>query len=212
MITATFAEALAAFAVTSFVIELTPGPNMAWLAIVSISEGRRSGYAAVAGVALGLSVIGIAAALGLAALIAASPVLFQTLRWGGVAYLLWLAWDGWKDADAVEDQRPYGLDLRLYFQRGLITNLLNPKAALFYVAVLPSFTTQTGPVLNETLALSAVYVSVATGIHFGLVSLAAQARRILDSPTRRKALRRGLSLLLAVIALWFAWSSAGVQI
>ena len=76
--------AIAGFALTSMLIELTPGPNMAYLAVVSATQGRRPGFAAVAGVALGLSIVGLAAALGLAALIGASPVLYQALRWGGV--------------------------------------------------------------------------------------------------------------------------------
>ncbi|MGL5010530.1 MAG: LysE family translocator, partial [Paracoccaceae bacterium] len=83
--------AITAFTVAAVAIELTPGPNMVWLAIVAATDGRRAGYAAVAGVALGLAVIGVAAAYGLAALVAGSPVAYQVLRWAGVAYLLWLA-------------------------------------------------------------------------------------------------------------------------
>ncbi len=82
---------LAAFAVTSLIIELTPGPNMAYLALIAATEGRRPGYAAVAGVALGLGALGLAAAVGLSALIAEAPVVYQAIRWAGVAYLLWLA-------------------------------------------------------------------------------------------------------------------------
>ena len=200
-------EALAAFVLTSTVIELTPGPNMAWLAIVAASEGRRPGYAAVAGVAIGLAVVGIAAALGLAAAITASPVLYQGLRWGGVLYLLWLAWDGWRDGDDGVDHMPAGARLRRYFRRGLITNLLNPKAAVFYIAVLPGFTNPGGTVLVETITLSLVYVAVATAIHAAIVTLAGLARRILDDPRRSRIVRRVLSALLACIALWFAWAT-----
>lgn len=201
-------EALAAFVLTATVIELTPGPNMAWLAIVAASEGRRPGYAAVAGVATGLAVVGVAAALGLAAAITASPVLYQVLRWGGVVYLLWLAWDGWRDGgDGVEEHMPAGARLRRYFRRGLITNLLNPKAAIFYIAVLPGFTNPHGTVLVETITLSLVYVAVATAIHAGIVTLAGLARRILDDPRRSRIVRRVLSALLACIALWFGWAT-----
>ena len=86
---------LLAFALTCFVIEITPGPNMAYLAALSLSQGVRAGIAAVAGIALGLSVYGVAASLGLSAVIDNSAFLYETLRWGGVAYLLWLAWDAW---------------------------------------------------------------------------------------------------------------------
>ncbi|MCB2134915.1 MAG: LysE family translocator [Rhodobacteraceae bacterium] len=201
------AEAVAAFVLTSAVIEMTPGPNMAYLAVVAAAEGRRPGYAAVAGVALGLAVVGLAAALGLAAIVSASPVLYQTLRWGGVTYLLWLAWEGWRGAEEAVEHAPLGSSLGRYFRRGLITNLLNPKAAVFYVAVLPEFVDPAGPVMTATVALSLIYVSVATAIHAAIVTLAGFARQFLEDPYRSMIARRALSLALAGIAVWFAWKT-----
>jgi threonine/homoserine/homoserine lactone efflux protein len=200
---------LAAFTLTSTVIELTPGPNMAYLAVVAASEGRLRGYAAVAGVALGLALVGIAAALGLTAAIAASPLLFQGLRWGGVLYLLWLAWEAWRLADDLgpEEIEP---GLGRYFRRGLITNVLNPKAAVFYVAVLPTFLDPVAPGLEGTLTLSMIYVAVATAIHGLIVTLAGAARSVLEDPGRSRVLRRVLAAALAAIALWFAWKTRGL--
>ncbi len=200
-------ESLAAFILTSAVIELTPGPNMAWLAIVAATEGRRPGYAAVAGVALGLSMVGIAAALGVAAAVKASPLLYQALRWGGVCYLLWLAWDGWRDSADGVGGMPFGARMWRYFRRGLITNLLNPKAAVVYIAVLPAFVDPAGRVLTETTTLSMIYVAVATAIHAAIVTLAGLARHILDDPRRSRIVRRILAALLALIAIWFAWAT-----
>lgn len=200
-------DTLAAFILTSAVIELTPGPNMAWLAIVAATEGRRPGYAAVAGVALGLGIVGVAAALGVAAAVTASPFLYETLRWGGVFYLLWLARDGWRDSGDGVGGMPFGARMWRYFRRGLITNLLNPKAAIFYIAVLPAFVDPTAEVLTETITLSMVYVVAATLIHAGIVTLAGLARHILDDPRRSRIVRRVLSALLALIALWFAWAT-----
>ena len=68
---------------------------MGYLAALSLSRGVRAGFAAVGGIALGLSIYGVAAVFGLSALIEESPALYQTLRWGGVAYLLYLAWEAW---------------------------------------------------------------------------------------------------------------------
>lgn len=198
---------LPAFVLTATLIELTPGPNMAWLALVAATEGRRPGYAAVAGVALGLALIGIAAAFGLAALIAATPALYQALRWGGVLYLLWLAWDGWREAGDGAGNGASGITLARAFRRGLVTNLLNPKAAIFYVAVLPGFTDPGAPVLGETLTLTAAYVAVATLIHAGIVTLAGSANALLGDPGRSRVVRRVLSGALALVALWFFWSS-----
>ena len=150
---------------TCAIIEITPGPNMAYLAALSLSRGWRIGLAAVAGVALGLSVYGIAAALGVAAIIESSTLLYQALRWGGVIYLLWLAFNAWSSADDVASEGKPGHDhtRASAFRRGLITNLLNPKAEVFYVAVLPEFLDPSaGRIAIQTLTLSAIYVAIAT--------------------------------------------------
>ena len=87
------------FLVTTLLIELTPGPNMAWLALTSASEGKRSGFAAVAGITLGLALLATASAIGLAELATRSPAIFSLLRYAGVAYLLLLAWKTWAGKD-----------------------------------------------------------------------------------------------------------------
>ena len=196
-----------AFALTALIIEITPGPNMTYLAALSLSSGMRTGFAAVAGIAIGLATYGIVAALGLAAIIDSSPLLYGLLRWGGVAYLLWLAWETWSseretspDATAGPDGEPW-----IAFRRGLVTNLLNPKAAVFYIAVLPEFIRSgADTVMSQTLALSAVYVTVATIIHSGIVALAGSLQSKIATPDNRRTVRRLLALALVVIAIWFA--------
>jgi threonine/homoserine/homoserine lactone efflux protein len=199
---------LLAFAATVLVIEATPGPNMGWLAIVSASEGRKAGLAAVAGIGLGLLLIGIAAAVGLGALVLASPWLFHALRFVGAAYLLWLAYDAWRDAgvtsaSAIDTAAPH---FGLYFRRGLIVNLLNPKAAVFYIVILPGFTDSASPVAPQIAALTIVYVLLATLVHAGLVAFAANARHFLEEPERMRRARRALAVVIAFIAIWFAVS------
>src|ERR1700756_5134597 len=95
-------NSLLAFALTATIIELTPGPNMGYLAVLAASAGRRAGFAATAGVAAGLLGAGIASSLRLAAIVAASNLIYEMLRWGGLFYLLWLAWEGWRDAKGVD--------------------------------------------------------------------------------------------------------------
>ena len=166
----------------------------------------RAGIAAVAGVALGLSLSGITAALGLAAIIDSSRFLYEILRWGGVAYLLWLAWEGWteekqggtskEDTDALP---------RRAFTRSLIVNMLNPKAAIFYVAVLPEFVQpERGSLLSQTAMLSAIYVAIATAVHLAIVLLAGSLQSTIESPDKRRWIRKSLALALAGIAVWFA--------
>lgn len=118
-------KTLLAFILTCLVIELTPGPNMAYLAVLGVSIGRRAGFAATLGIALGLLIVGLAAALGLAVVIANSRLLYEALRWAGALYLFWLAWEAWRREDTLPDTAAAG-DSK-YFLRGLVTNLLNPR-------------------------------------------------------------------------------------
>lgn len=200
---------LSAFVLASVLMEITPGPNMAYLAILSISDGRRAGYAAVAGVATGLLIVGLAAALGVAAAIGSSPLAYQLLRWGGVGYLFWLAWQGWRDAQEASEHAAQGSGLARFFGRGLLTNLLNPKAFAFYVAVLPGFISIDRPVVPQAVTLSLLFVAIATTIHLGIVSAADSSRRFLADDRRRVAVRRVLSVLLGFVAIWLAVRTAG---
>jgi threonine/homoserine/homoserine lactone efflux protein len=197
-----------AFLWTAFVIELTPGPNMTYLAILSLTEGRRAGFAALAGVATGLLLAGLIAALGLAAVVSESRVLYNLLRWGGVLYLLWLAFDIWTGGEGDPAAADIGANsLLTYFRRGLITNLLNPKAAMFYVTVLPAFINPDGPVLPQTFAMTLAYVAVATAVHTGIVAAAATARPLLENTVKMRTLRRTMALAVVVVAAWLVWST-----
>ncbi|MBO6717992.1 MAG: LysE family translocator [Rhizobiaceae bacterium] len=197
---------LLSFALASLLIELTPGPNMTYLALVASSDGRRAGFATVAGVALGLAIIGALAALGVAEIIQASDLAYEGLRWAGVAFLLYLAWDGWRQGTDVVSSTD--ASERRYFMRGLITNILNPKAAVFYIAVLPTFIVPNLPIQQQTLLLTAVYVAIATIVHAVIVAAAGALEPVLNNPRIETIARRTLSLLLAAVALWFGWSTA----
>lgn len=206
-----FSDSLLAFALAVLVIEVTPGPNMGYLAVLSLSRGWQVGAAAVAGVALGHAVYGIAAAFGVAALIDASHVLYETLRWAGVAYMLWLAWEAWSsEAETSPDVVHDGIrgHARIAFERGLLTNLLNPKAAVFFVTVMPTFVRPEGSVVAQTLILSAMFVAIATAVHFFIVLLASRLQHVTTSAARRRPVRRALAVLLAAIAVWIAYSTA----
>lgn len=197
---------LAAFGVASLLIELTPGPNMTYLALIAATEGRRRAFAAVAGVALGLSVIGLATALGVTAMLGSSPLAYQGLRWAGFFYLLWLAWDGWRDNHETAPLAGPGSAYLVYFWRGLVTNLLNPKAAVFFVTVVPTFLAAGAP-KSEAVMLSAIYVGIATFVHVMIVSLAGATQPWLANPKREKITRRGLSVGLVAVAIWMIWRS-----
>jgi threonine/homoserine/homoserine lactone efflux protein len=193
-----------AFVVTALVVELTPGPNMGYLAILSAREGRRAGLAAVLGIALGLLIVGLAASLGLTAIISTSRWLYEALRWAGALYLLWLAWEGWRGEAEVArlTERNAVSEHSRFFIRGLTTNLLNPKAGIFYVATLPSFVNAAEPALPQVLLMTCAYVAIATVVHATLVLLAGMAQAWLRNGRRSRLVRRALSLLLVAIAVW----------
>lgn len=193
-------SAIIAFSIASIVIELTPGPNMTYLALVSARDGRYYGMMTTLGVALGLAIIGFAAAFGMTNIIQSSTVYYQILRWAGVLFLFYLAYDGWvtkqENNEIISRDKSWS-----YFSRGLITNLLNPKAALFYVAVLPTFLSANSTI-NQTLTLTTIYVLVASIIHIFIVVMAGSLEPLLNNKKYELYARRILSILLAVVAIW----------
>lgn len=191
------------FVIAATIAEITPGPNMGYLAALAIAKGRRAGLAAVAGVALGLAILGIAAAFGAGLVTQSYPLAGEVLRWAGVAYLLWLAWEAWRGDENIPDG-----EFAPSFRRGLIVNLLNPKAGLFYVAVLPAFLNRNEPTIAALLMLTAIYVVIATVVHASVVVGAASLRSKFADEASMTRLRRISAVLLAVVALWLAWETA----
>ncbi len=203
-------EAILPFVLTCIVIESTPGPNMAFLTLISATKGRRYGFAMVAGITLGLMIIGLAAATGLAAVIANSDLLYQGLRFAGVFYLLWLAFEEWRDAGREGPKEIHAKDSdgnMDYFRHGLIVNLLNPKAGVFYIAILPQFIGPEGDLFLQGMTLTLVYVFIAAAAHIIIVVLAGFLRPVLENPRRKRLIRRILSVLLAGIAIWVGLSA-----
>lgn len=192
------------------VMELTPGPNMASLLIITLQAGRGAGLRAVLGIALGLSLLGIGAALGAEAVLAELPWLLPWVMLAGCFYLLWLAWDSWHTPLVSEQATPLLNHHPRYFLRGLIINLLNPKAFLFYITVLPSFVGAHPHPLAYTFWLIGISVGVATLVHCVLVLLASQSRHYLMKPTRQRFMQRAMALMLVAIALWFLISTAPI--
>ncbi|MDE2404923.1 MAG: LysE family translocator [Sphingomonadales bacterium] len=202
------------FALAVLLIELTPGPNMGWLAALSATAGRRAGLAATLGIAIGLACNALFAALGLATLLAAEPGWQRGLRVAGVLLMLGLAWTTWReDAAPVEPQGARGLararDARNAFAAGLALNLLNPKAVLFFVAVVPPFLHGHTPGLGLAMALAAVSVGIATAIHLAIVVGASRAEARLAAGGQVRRVRRALALVMAAMGAWMALGLLG---
>ncbi len=126
-------------------LELTPGPNMAYLAALAVARGRAAGLYATLGVTLGLSAHALVTVFGAGALIQHYPWLYEALRWVGVAYLFYLAWEGWlAESDNLPERLSARSDGAPLFLRGFLSNVFNPKSILFFVSVVPSFV-RSGP-------------------------------------------------------------------
>ena len=185
------------------VIELTPGPNMGWLAALTIREGRRPAFGAVAGIFTGLSLQLIAAVTGLTALIVSMPSVHTGLHWAGIAFMLFLAWEAWSDTGSVALA---AAGQERGFRRGLIANVLNPKALAFYVLLINQFVSPASalPVWQQSLLLGAIHLTVATLVHVAIVLLAAQLGARLETWRTSLAARLTFAGLLVAIAVWLA--------
>lgn len=153
---------LLAFLGASLVLALTPGPAVVYILTRTLAQGRASGLASVAGVALGNLGNAAGAALGLAALFAVSSLAFTVVKWLGAAYLVYLGVRLWRQGDAPADApRLREQSHRRVFADGFVVALLNPKTALFFAAFLPQFMNPQGPLLAQSLLLGALFVAVA---------------------------------------------------
>jgi threonine/homoserine/homoserine lactone efflux protein len=184
---------------------------MAYLAALALSRGRTAGLIATAGVALGLAVHAVVAGLGAGVLIQRYPLLYEVLRWVGVGYLLYLAWEGWQGA---KETSPGRADLAHtagpLLLRGFLSNVFNPKSILFFVSVLPTFVRNHpgAPSLATQMAVfGIIYVGIATAVHGAIVILAGRLQPWLTEGSRQQAVRRILSVVLAFVAIWLAWTT-----
>lgn len=195
-------ENLAGVAVISLGMVLTPGPNMVYLTSRAISQGRMAGMISLVGVALGFVCYLVASGLGLVALFKAVPMTYQVVRVAGAFYLGYLAWNMLKPKGVspfeARELAPHS-PLRL-FTMGLVTNVLNPKIALMYSALIPQFIdTTTGSTLQQFIQLGLVQISIAVTVN-GLIVLA--AAKVSAFLTQRPSAMR--------IQRWVAGSVLGV--
>ena len=168
-------SALLGFALVSFGMVLTPGPNMIYLISRSITQGPAAGIVSLGGVALGFVFYMLCAAFGITALLFAVPYAYDALRLGGAAYLLWLAWQAVKpNGRSLFQVRELKVDgPRKLFAMGFVTNLLNPKIAMLYLALLPQFIDPAqGSVLAQSLVLGSIQTVISVSVN-GIIALTA---------------------------------------
>lgn len=151
-----------AFLLTSLIVVATPGTGALYTVATGLAHGTRASVFASVGCTLGIVPAMLAAVTGLAAIMHSSAIAFQTIKWAGVAYLLFLAWMAWRDkselvAGTTDSGRPGPWRITW---TAIAVNVLNPKLTLFFFAFLPQFIDPARPAVGQMLSLSAVFMAM----------------------------------------------------
>lgn len=196
------------FAGAALLMVLTPGPNMLYLLSRSLCQGRRAGVISLFGVACGFLVHMFAAALGLTALFLAVPFAYECLKWVGALYLLYLAYQAVKPgARSPFETKDLPIDPpRKLFAMGFITNVLNPKLAVFYLSILPQFVSPThGPLFAQSIELGFTQILISFSVNLCIVLSAARLSAwFLRKPTWLAVQRYVMGSVLTVLAVRIA--------
>lgn len=196
---------LAWFALVALALVLTPGPNMIYCISRTLCQGRTAGMVSLAGVALGFVVHLLGASFGLSALLLAAPVAFAALKIAGALYLLHLAWQAVKPGGLSPFETrtlPHDPPRKLFLM-GFMTNLLNPKVAMFYLSFFPQFLhPERGQVLLQSLSLGAVQIGVSMVINTVIIFFAAGLAVFLNrNITWMRVQRYVMGTVLGLLAL-----------
>lgn len=199
---------VALFALTTLLLTASPGPGVLYVAARTLSQGRRAGFASMFGIESGEVVWLIASATGIAALLAASVSALTVLRFAGAAYLIYLGVQRWRTAEIPATPSPARLGR--IFAQGFVTQILNPKVAVFFVAFLPQFLNPAQPIAPQVALLGVVYVAVAIAVDVTYVlTWSAISRRFMGSRLAQR--RTGRVAAVTYFALGLAAAATGAK-
>ncbi|WP_050462780.1 LysE family translocator [Herbaspirillum autotrophicum] len=193
------------FSLAALALVLTPGPNMVYCVSRSICQGRMAGMISLLGVVAGFVVHMLAAAFGLTALFLAIPLAYDIVKYAGAAYLLWMAWNTLKPGGSSPFQTrdlPHD-STRTLLRMGFLTNLLNPKVAVFYMSLFPQFIhAEQGHVLLQSVTLGVTQISISFTVN-ALIILSASAITgfFSNNPGWLRAQRYVMGLTLGALAV-----------
>ena len=198
---------LLAFLAASLALNFTPGADMAYVVARSLAQGRKAGLVSALAITAGCCVHVGLATIGLAALLAQSPLAFRVLQYAGAAYLVFIAWRLLRSApDERQGAAAAAASLGRIFLQGVVTNVLNPKVALFILAFLPQFVDPArGPAWAQMLLLGGLFCISGTIVNGAIALMAARAGRAVGGSGRAtRWLRRASAGILALLALRIA--------
>ena len=197
------------FCVACVALAATPGPNMLLLVSRTLAQGRSAGFMTLAGTSTGFALHAIAAALGLSVLLAAVPLAFDVVRFAGAFYLAWLAVVTWRASDARDTAAVRQIAPSRMYRQGLVTSVLNPKLAVFQLALFPQFIDPAhGSVLAQGLILAATQLVIVVAGDSACVFAATGARRwFARRPGFSRWSKRALAGVFAALAARLAVQS-----
>jgi threonine/homoserine/homoserine lactone efflux protein len=199
-----------AFLITALVIVATPGTGALFTIAAGLARGTRAAILAAFASTLGTVPHLVAAITGLAAVLHASGVAFQTIKYVGVAYLLWMAWSTWRDHGVLAvDDSPRTDSRRAVIWSGITLNLLNPKLTIFFFAFLPQFVPSTAPHATlQMLLLSGVFMVMTFVVFAAYGAAAAQLRdHVLSRPRLVDRIRKTFAISFAALGARLAVES-----
>ncbi len=193
---------LVLFLVSTLALNVSPGPDVLFVLANSAQHGTRGGILATLGVSTGLIVHTVAATVGLAALLAVTPWALNAVRFLGAAYLLWLGISAWRSMSAAAEAT-VPVNAWAILRRGFVTNVLNPKVALFFLAFLPQFADpRGGAVAAQVAVLGALFIASGTLVNL-LYALAGGwlSHRLRQNPLWQRRLTRVSGSVLLLLGL-----------
>ncbi len=195
------------FLLTSLIVVASPGIGVLYTLAAGLGRGARSGLVAAFGCTLGIIPHMAAAVMGLAALLHASALAFQAMKYLGVAYLLWMAWGTLRERGALRvEQEPTPRSAATVIIDAVVINILNPKLSIFFLAFLPQFVDAAEPhPLARMLELGAVFMLLTFAVFavYGL-SAAAIRDRVISSPVVLTWMRRAFAGAFAALGVKLA--------
>ena len=196
---------LVAFVGVAAVLTILPGADMALVMRNVLALGRPKTMLTIAGIASGCVIHATASALGMSAILATSATAFTVMKTAGAAYLVWIGVQSFRPRDAAGASRSKETRATAPFAQGFLTNVLNPKVAIFYLTFLPQFIAPGEPLLRRSLFLAGIHIAM------GVVWLSAYAwfierlGTVLARPNVKAWLERATGGLLIALGVRLAW-------
>lgn len=193
--------------VASWIFSLSPGAGSVFSMTNGLNYGFKRGYFGVIGLVLGLWIVFLAVVVGLGAIIQASPLAFNILKWAGVAYLFYLGLDQWRSKGSpvkVKEEHGTPVSIMSLIAKGVALNVVNPKGYIFMLAVIPQFIEYSAPLTPQYLIIAMTFAFTDLVVMAGYTGLAAKALVYLKTEAHMSMLNKVFGALFMAAAMVLA--------